>query len=102
MTLNGQAALVLDGRDREAVKKGVWLERSWGSANQLRFPKGGSRQLVGVLRCNHGVEGVVLFFPALFLSEEFGVPLLPEVTKKCVPYWVSGDSWEVTVCVGCG
>lgn len=33
------------------------------------------------------MEGVVLFFPVLFLSEEFGVPLLPEVTTKCVPYW---------------
>lgn len=92
MTLNGQAASVLDGKDREAVKKGVWLERSRGSANQLRPAKGGSRQLVGVLRCNLGMEGVVLFFPVLFLSEAFGVPLLPEVTKKCVPYWVSGDS----------
>lgn len=88
MTLNGQAASVLDGNDREAVKKGVWLERSWGSANQLRPAKGGSRQLVGVLR-NGRCSSI---FPSVILSEEFGVPLLPEVTKKCVPYWVSGDA----------
>lgn len=74
----------------------------WGSSNQLKRAKDGSRQLVGVLRCNHGVEDVVLFIPMLLLSEEFGVPLLPDVTKKCVSplgAWrlLGSDSF-----VGCG
>lgn len=61
----------------------MWLERIWGSPSQLRRAKGGSRRLVGVWRRNHGVEDVVFFIPVLFLSEEFRVPLLPEVTKVC-------------------
>lgn len=72
----------------------------WGSSNQLKRAKDGSRQLVGVLRCNHGVEDVVLFIPMLLLSEEFGVPLLPDVTKSVFPRWVPGDSWEVTALWG--
>lgn len=87
MTLNGQAASVLDGEDREAGEKGVWLERSWGSSKLLRRAKGGSRQLVGVLRCSHGVEDVFLFIPMLFLSEGFGVPLFPEVTCALLGVW---------------
>ena len=65
------------GKTGRQGEKGLWLERSWGSSNQLRRAECGSRQLVRVF-------DVVLFIPMLFLSEEFGVPLLPGVTKKCV------------------
>lgn len=89
------------GKTGRQGEKGLWLERSWGSSNQLRRAECGSRQLVRVFEVQPWSRRCSFIYPNVIpFRRVWGPTVAWSYQKVCVPCWVSGDSWEVTVLWG--